>query len=536
MTTLRNMKGWLTTAAATLILAVGAAATGHLPSGVWAGPLGSVKPVVYHTASAPPGSPAEAERAIGNAKDLSIAFRVAADRVLPSLVTIETKTKRDASRDVSESLEREPFQGQNPFQGTPWDELFKDSPFFGKNFRFEMRPGNRMPQQGMGSGVIIDPSGLVLTNSHVVAGGKNVQVTVRLSDGREFQAASVWSDPKTDIALVKIDGAGDLVAANLADSDQVAVGDWVLALGQPFGLESTVTAGIIIATRRGVGINDRENYLQTDAAINPGNSGGPLVNLDGHVVGINTAISSRGGGNEGVGFAIPINLAKWVADQLKDGGTVRRAYLGVGIQPVTAALAEQFDVKPRAGVIVTDVFPDTPAAKAGLKSGDIIVDFAGIKVSSPQELQVVVERSELGKPHELEVVRDGKSLTLTFTPEEQPADYGTAKRRSGGSSQPEAESSSALQRLGLTIGNLDADVAEQLGLDADEGVVITEVESGSVAQQAGLESGMVITQINRQPVKHVDDVDAAMKDHDADKTLLLLVKSREGSRFVAIRP
>jgi serine protease Do len=208
----------------------------------------------------------------------------------------------------------------------------------------------------------------------------------------------------------------------------------------------------------------------------------------------------------------------------------------VGIQPVTAALAEQFHVKPREGVIVTDVFPNTPAAKAGVKSGDIIVDFAGIKVSSPQELQVAVERSELGKPHQLEVIRDGKSITLMFTPEEQPADYGTATRGSSGSGKPDSESSSVLAELGLTIGNLDSDVAAQLGMEGVDGVVITEVESGSVAQQAGLESGMVITQINRQPVKNVDDCDAVMKDHDADKALLLLVKSREGSRFVAIRP
>ncbi|MCH5373751.1 MAG: trypsin-like peptidase domain-containing protein [Planctomycetes bacterium] len=289
---------------------------------------------------------------------------------------------------------RSPFGGRNPFEGTPFGDLFKDTPF-GDGFRFEMPPGDQVPHGGgLGSGVIIDPSGLVLTNNHVVAGGG--QVSVRLYDGREFSASQVWTDPKTDIAVVKLDGAKDLTAAKLGNSDMVSIGDWVLALGQPFGLESTVTAGIISAKHRGIGITARDNFLQTDAAINPGNSGGPLVNLNGEVIGVNTAISSRSGGNDGIGFAIPINLAKWVANQLAKEGVVHRAYLGVGIQPVSQKLADQFHVKPREGVVVTDVFPNTPAAKAGVKSGDVIVEFAGVAVSSPQELQTLVEQAQMG--------------------------------------------------------------------------------------------------------------------------------------------
>jgi serine protease Do len=251
-----------------------------------------------------------------------------------------------------------------------------------------------MPRRsGLGSGVIFDESGLIMTNNHVVSDGGTVKV--RLHDGREFVASEVWTDPRTDIAVIKIDGA-DLVAARLGNSDAMAIGDWVLALGQPFGLESTVTAGIISAKHRGLGIAQREGFLQTDAAINPGNSGGPLVNLDGEVIGINTAISTRSGGNEGIGFAVPVNRAKWVAQQLAKDGVVRRAYLGVVIQPVTQELADQFKVRPREGVIVSEVLPDTPAAKAGVQSGDVIVEVAGVPVGSSQELIALVEQAELG--------------------------------------------------------------------------------------------------------------------------------------------
>ncbi len=378
-------------------------------------------PVVYKTSSAPQVSPEEAKRAISNAKDLSTAFRVAADKVLPSVVTIETKSKPVAMKQAQSNRRRAPSPQQNPFAGTPFEDMFRGFSFEGQGdgeggLPFEFNNPRGLPREGLGSGVIFDSSGLILTNNHVVAGGDNVDVLVRLWDGREFKADKVWTDPKTDIAVVKIN-ADELVVAPLGDSDQVAVGDWVLALGQPFGLESTVTAGIVSATHRGVGINARESFLQTDAAINPGNSGGPLVNLDGEIVGINTAISSRGGGNDGVGFAVPVNLARWVGDQLVKTGEVRRAYLGVGIQPVTANLAKQFNVKPREGVVITDVYSDTPAERSGLKSGDVIRSFAGVKVDSPRELQLLVERAEIGRPHAVELVRGGKSMTINFVPE-----------------------------------------------------------------------------------------------------------------------
>ena len=522
---------WLAGLAAASLIAIGVATTQQ--GMIWA--EAPAQPIVYESKSAPPVSTAEAERAVSSAKDLSTAFRVASARVLPSVVTIETTSKVTRSSERARQRNSDPFGGQNPFEGTPFEDMFKDPRFGGPGFRFEA-PERQQPQQGMGSGVVIDSAGLIMTNNHVVAGGKDVNVLVRLSDGREFKAKEVWTDPKTDIAVVQIEGADNLTPAVLADSDEVSVGDWVLALGQPFGLESTVTAGIISAKQRGIGINKRENYLQTDAAINPGNSGGPLVNLDGQVVGINTAISSRGGGNDGVGFAVPINLAKWVTDQLANGGKVKRAYLGVSIQSIDAKLAQQFNVKPREGVIVGSVFPDTPAAKAGLQEGDVILNFAGVAVHSPQELQVIVEQAQMGKPHQLAVVRDGKPLVLTFVPEEQPDDFDQQITRSGSRGEPEVESSDALGQIGLELSNLTESVAKQLGLKDTEGVVITNVEEESIAEQAGLEIGMVITQINRKPVTNIEDCQSVLEGYKAGDPLLMLVRTETGSRFVAINP
>jgi serine protease Do len=516
----------------TLLLALGVA--GLLAAGVAAmsrnggqsaAGKATTETVSYPTKTAPPVSPEQARQAAANAKGLSVAFRVAADKVLPSVVAIE---KSPAMAVSSDGDQNNPNAERNPFEGTPFGDMFRDLPF-GKQFRFRLPPGGSLPHDsGLGSGVIFDATGLILTNNHVVAGGGDV--TVRLSDGREFKAQQVWTDPKTDIAVVKID-APKLVAAKLGDSDELSVGDWVLALGQPFGLESTVTAGIISAKHRGLGITARENFLQTDAAINPGNSGGPLVNLDGEVVGINTAISSRSGGNEGIGFAVPMNLAKWVATQLAHGGTVHRAYLGVGIQPVTQQLADQFHVQPREGVVVTEVYPNSPAAKAGLKSGDVIVAFAGAKVTNPVELQTTVESAAIGKVHTLTVVREGKRLELQLNPAEQPINFGTRGQEAG---EPSAANNSRLDKLGLEIGALEPSVAERLGMKGVEGVVITDVRPNSPASRAGLEPGMAITQINRVPVHDVETATKALQQKPSEKQILLLVRSQAGSRFMVL--
>lgn len=462
----------------------------------------------------------------GAAKALSKAFHEAAGRVLPAVVAISVvpRMEQDAAADQEEG-------SPLGFRGSPLGEMFRMHPELRQFFRempSPMMPGRRVA--GAGSGVIVDASGVILTNNHVVAGGG--KVTVRLQDGREFDAGDIKTDPKTDVAVLRIKGASDLPVAKLGDSGAMDVGDWVLALGQPFGLQGTVTAGIISAKGRGIGITEREDFLQTDAAINPGNSGGPLVNLEGEVIGINTAISSNSGGYQGVGFAIPINLAKWVGGQLATAGKVRRAYLGVLIQPVTAALAEQFKVKVREGVLVTDVQPESPAAKAGLKAGDIILRFAGKPVSRPQELQGHVETVATGSQQPLAILRNGKPMTLQVTCAEMPADFDLARM---GSRAVENAETGVFDKLGLEVENLTAALAEQLGAAMESGVVVTNVRPGSPADKAGLAAGLVITQANRQAVKNVADLRTALASRSLQQGVLLLVRSSAGSRFVVIR-
>jgi serine protease Do len=336
----------------------------------------------------------------------------------------------------------------------------------------------------------------------------------------------VHTDPKTDLAVLRIKGADHLTAAKLGDSDQAEVGDWVLALGNPFGLEGTVTAGIVSAKGRGIGLNERENFIQTDAAINPGNSGGPLVNLDGEVIGINTAISSNSGGSEGVGFAIPINLAKWVAKQLTAGETVHRARLGVMIQPVTYELAKQFGVQPREGVLVAGVSDDSPAAKAGFKPGDVIVEFAGKKVATPQELQEIVEESAMDRQQTATVLRDGKHLEVKVSLTEATGDVAAdGSHASGGT----------MEKLGMELQDLTPDLAAKLKIHAEHGVVVTDVQQGSTAETAGLTAGMVIVEANRRPVKSAADLAKVLDEKSLAKGVLLLVRGEQGTRYVVLQ-
>ncbi|QEG41507.1 Do family serine endopeptidase [Roseimaritima ulvae] len=473
--------------------------------------------VSAHRPNLPP--PLSAEQ-LDVANSLSQAFRNVADRVLPAVVAIENRP--DTSLQAARPSGRGQLApGQNPFQGTPFEDMFRDGQMQGVPVP---RQAPRT-QAGIGSGVIIDSSGIVLTNNHVVAGGG--KVIVKTQDGREFVAQEVFTDPKTDIAVVRIDGDDSLTAAPLGDSDVASVGDWVVALGQPFGLESTVTAGIISAKNRGIGITDRENFIQTDAAINPGNSGGPLVNLHGEVVGINTAISSRGGGNNGVGFAVPSNLARWVSDQLVQNGSVQRAYLGVGIQPVSYELATQLGVSPKSGVAVTNVFAGTPAEKMGFQSGDVIVKFGDTLVATPQQLQLAVERSEIGKTVAVQVVRDGEKITLRYSPEAAPEKLGNRPSKV----QP---SGVEMRSLGVEVSSLNAAVAKQLGLKDARGVVVTAVEENGNAAQAGLRPGMVIAQVNRQDVHSPDEFEQAI-EADEDGSVLLLVRSPNGSQFIVVQ-
>lgn len=482
----------------------------------------------HAVAQGPAPAAGSAEVGSSYAKSLSKAFREAAQKALPSVVMIKNTPALAKGHQIREL---------DPNEESDDEQLGEIPPalrrFFGE--MPQQMPGmpHGMPRGeigSVGSGVIIDPSGIILTNNHVVAGGGTV--IVRLQDGREFEATDVKTDPKTDLAVLRIKDAGQLAAAKIGNSDDAQVGDWVLALGDPFGLEGTVTAGIISAKGRGLGIADRENFIQTDASINPGNSGGPLVNLDGEVVGINTAISSHSGGNQGVGFAVSSNLAKWVSQQLIASGSVRRAYLGVAIQPVSQELAKQFGVQTRQGVVVADVQPSTPAAAAGLKPGDVILAFAGKPVSNPQELQQAVEQAPIGEKSVLTIMRNGNRDTLDVVTREQPANYGLAYSRAMTPGKPE---SSRHEKLGIDVATLTADVAEKLGVKAGEGVVITDVRSGSPAALVGLRSGMIIVQVGQTPVTSTEEFRAAMEHQSLATGVLLLVRAGEGTRFVVIK-
>ena len=481
--------------------------------------IGAASPETPHA----PKAIATSAETLSVADSLSTAFSNVATYVLPSVVAIENRLD-NSRQSVNQPLPSEdgvPNQG-NPFKGTPFEDMFRGRGGMGQ----DRQPSPSPSQRGIGSGIIIDSAGIVLTNNHVVAGGG--KVIVKTQDGREFVATEVLTDPSTDIAVVKFKGDASLVAAKIGNSDSMKVGDWVVALGQPFGLESTVTAGIVSAKDRGIGIADRESFIQTDAAINPGNSGGPLVNLRGEVIGINTAISSQGGGSNGVGFAVPSNMAQWVSGRLIANGKVKRSYLGVSIQPVSYELGTQLGVAPKSGVAVTDVFPETPAAKAGLISGDVITKFGDIPVATPQQLQMAVERSPMGKPLTVHVIRDGKPIELSYQPEAAPKDFVADTKSKSNQGGVKMES------LGLEIGSLTPDVAKQLEMEGQKGVVITQVKEGSAAETAGLERGMVIVQVNRQDVATAKDFEKAIAA-DQDGFILMLVRSGKGSRFVVIQ-
>ncbi len=520
-------------AAAAALLAAGLTGAGY-----FAGTSGVL------TADTRPPAISPADPSVAHANALSAAFRASADRVLPAVVSIQNETKpRMVKREMNPRGGEQTPRGGQPFGGRPLPKEFGELDPFLKKF-FEQAPGfdgfdgfegfeqiPNLPRQSAGSGVIIDPSGIILTNNHVVAGGG--KITVKLHDGREFVASDVKTDPNTDVAVVRIKAGGSLPFAELGDSDKMQIGDWVLALGQPFGLQDTVTAGIVSAKDRGIGMMRHEEFLQTDAAINPGNSGGPLVNLQGQVIGVNTAISSRSGGFEGIGFAVPVNVAKWVSDQLVKDGKVQRAYLGVGIQPVDQDLADQLGVSTPGGALVTDVQPDSPAAAAGLKSQDVITSFNGTPITSHRQLSAVVGRTPVGKAVPVVVSRDGKETKLTVTVREAPANYGLRAEDAAEGEQP-AEARQ-FDKLGLEVAPLTGDVAKQLGLKDDAGVVITGVEQGSIAERAGLEASMAIVQVGRQNVKSVEEFEAAIAKVSLERGILVLIKSAEGSRFVVLK-
>lgn len=452
------------------------------------------------------------------AKSLSSAFRSASEKVLPSVVTIQSTASRSPNAGPGES-------GQLP-------EELRNHPLF-KRFFEDFPEGDSLPDRGerrmgMGSGVIVDSSGIILTNSHVVNGADKLMV--KLHDGREFEATDWKADPRSDIAVVKIPPSEGLPAAVIGDSDELDVGDWVMAIGAPFGLDETVTAGIISAKSRGIGITAREEFLQTDAAINPGNSGGPLVNLDGHVVGINTAISTTSGGYQGIGFAVPVNLARWVGDQLMLHGVVQRAFLGVGIQSIDSNLSKQLGLNTVRGAVVTDVRPGSPAATAGLQSGDVVVEFDGASIAKPGDLQGRVERASLNETHKVVIIRNGQTMTLDVRVEAMPTDVSLAEPAPQKTPAP-----SEFNSLGLQLSEMPTDAARQPGAENTTELVVTGVNPGSPAAIAGLAPGMVIRKVGSTVVQTVTDFEAALKGASLKDGVLLLVRVGNASRFVVIR-
>ncbi|QDT24064.1 Do family serine endopeptidase [Gimesia chilikensis] len=460
-----------------------------------------------------------------SATELSSIFRDVSKRAMPSIVSIETVSKTSQVADQ----QMLPFGDDSPFK-----DLFQNDPRFKDMLKQHQNQPRRAPRKmGTGSGFIINKSGLIMTNSHVVNGADVVKVT--LNDGREFTASDIKTDPRSDVAVIKID-APDLVAIPLGDSSKMEIGDWVLAIGNPFGIGMSVTNGIISAKSRGPGINDREDYLQTDAAINPGNSGGPLLNLRGEVIGINTAISSRSGGYDGVGFAIPVNMARWVSGQLIDHGMVKRSFLGVGIQPISNDLSKSFDIKVGQGAIITQVMEDSPADKAELKTGDIILNFAGKDVSGPRNLQGIVEQLSVGKSYTMELLRDGKRVHKQVTMQEMPKSFSVAKNESPLEDSSKGKQKTSVNDLKIEVQPLTKELANQLGYSDDvNGVVITSVEPGSAAEEAGLMKGMIIEKIGTTEVTTMDQFNLGLKEAKEKDRVLLLVRNHSGARFVVVQ-
>jgi serine protease Do len=401
---------------------------------------------------------------------------------------------------------------------------FRD--FFGEDFfeRFFGEPPQR-ERRSLGSGVIIDKGGYILTNNHVIEQADEIEV--RLSDKRKFTAKVIGKDPKTDLAVIKIDAPSDLPVAKLGDSAKIRIGEWAIAIGNPFGLDQTVTVGVISAVGRSdVGITTYEDFIQTDASINPGNSGGPLLNLNGEVIGINTAIVATG---QGIGFAIPINMAREIKDRLIAQGRVVRGWLGVGIQELTEELAAQFGVKPNDGVLVGNVMKDSPAERGGLRPGDIIQELNGTKISGVHQLQKEVAQASVGSQARLKVLRERESMTLTVALGEQPTDVATA-------SEPESQPAEVAERFGLTVQDLTPELRSQLRLGTVEGVMVSSTDEDSPAARAGIRPGDVITEANRAPVKSARDFSRILGQVRRGQNLLLLVRRDGNSRFVVLPP
>jgi Do/DeqQ family serine protease len=502
-----SIKRSVATASLAVALLVGGALSWAISSG-GSPVLGATRPVTLKLASP---NPAQSPATLGTG------FADVVAPLLPAVVNISTsKVVQTSSR----------FQGgQNPFGDDPF---FRQ--FFGDQGNEQPTPRSQR-EHSLGSGVIVNPDGYILTNNHVVEGASDIQVS--LNDKRQLKATVVGTDPRTDIAVLKIPATG-LASVTLGDSTKLRVGDIVLAIGDPFGVGETVTMGIVSATGRQVGISapgGYEDFIQTDASINPGNSGGALVNTRGELVGINTAIlSNGGGGNQGIGFAVPVAMARHIMEQILKTGKVTRGYLGVSIQEVTPELAKAFNLPNANGTLIGDVTPDSPGAKAGLQKGDVVTAIDGTPVSDYNELRLRISQMAPGSTVKLDVIRGGQKKQLTATLVEYPTEKAEA------SSTPAGQEGKDTTLEGVQVGALTPDVAEQLKLTpATHGVVVTNVDPDSSAAEAGLKRGDVIQEVNRKSVANVMQFRQAVRD--AGKEPVLLLVNRAGTTlFTVVNP
>ena len=461
----------------------------------------------------------------GEAFDFRKGFSGVAAKATPAVVFIQVE-KQVAMGGM-------PYSFNNPFDlfGEEFSERFFGAPDARPNVPNRRQPNrgrqHMFKQMGQGSGFIISKEGYILTNTHVV--GDADKITVRFADGREFPAKRIGADSKTEVALIKIESEGEFPVLAIGKPSDLQIGEWVIAIGNPFGLKETLTVGVVSAKgRTNIGIADYEDFIQTDAAINPGNSGGPLLNIDGEVIGINTAIFSRSGGYMGIGFAVPIDMAMNIKEQLVATGKVTRGYVGVILNPgeVTEEMAKSFGRDQAGGVLIADVQKGGPADKAGIKSGDILTELAGVKIKDNTSFRNDVARIMPNKKAEITLFRDGVSKKVVVTVGAFPDDGAVI----GGLQ----EGADIAGKLGFQVENLTTDVARELGYEEARGVVVSEVEPGSAAYENGLRPGMLILEVNRSAVMNVNDFERAVGKVKGG-SVLLRVKTKEGTVFLNLR-
>jgi serine protease Do len=434
-----------------------------------------------------------------------VSFADLAEKLKPTVVNISTSKTIRTGRGGSRS----------PFGGSPRDRYFWGDDFFEKFFGDI--PKKEFKQRSLGSGIIISSDGYIFTNNHVVEQAD--KILVKLSTGREYEAKIIGKDSKTDLALIKIKPGDSLPVADIGDSDKLRVGDWVIAIGNPFGLEQTVTAGIVSAKGRVIGAGPYDNFIQTDASINPGNSGGPLFNMEGKVVGINTAIVAQG---QGIGFAIPINMAKVILPDLKTKGKVTRGWLGVSVQDITEDIAKNLKLKDINGALISDIFKGDPAERAGLRTGDIVIEVNGKKIKDSHELLLTIATFHVGDRVEVKVQRDGQEKTF----------YVIVAERKG---QPEvAQAREALENFGMTVQDITPEIAQYLGIASKNGVIVVDVKDGSPADEKGIQPQDIILQVNKVKISSVKDYMKEISKKKAKSSILFLIKRGKATFFVSI--